>query len=103
MAKQPRNLSGQVAAITGAARGIGRATAQAFVRKGMKVAIGDLDLDVAQRTADELGGGTVAFRLDVTDRESVRDFLDQTEEHLGPIDVLVNNAGIMQIGRTLWE
>lgn len=103
MAKQPRILSGQVAAVTGAARGIGKATAQAFVRKGMKVAIGDLDAELAQRTAQELGNGTVAFGLDVTDRESVRSFIDQTEEQLGPIDVLVNNAGIMQIGRPLWE
>ncbi|WP_205696114.1 SDR family oxidoreductase [Conexibacter sp. SYSU D00693] len=103
MAKQPRSLSGKVAAVTGAARGIGRATAQAFVREGMVVAIGDLDADLAQRTAQELGGGTIALRLDVTDRESVRGFLDQVEEQLGPVDVLVNNAGIMQVGRPLWE
>ena len=103
MAKQPRNLSGQVAAVTGAARGIGKATAQAFVRKGMKVAIGDLDLELAQRTAQELGGGTIALRLDVTDRESVRAVIDQAEEQLGPVDVLVNNAGIMQLGPFLQE
>ena len=55
MAKQQRILTGQVAAITGAARGIGRATAQAFLREGMKVAIGDLDFATAQQTAKELG------------------------------------------------
>jgi NADP-dependent 3-hydroxy acid dehydrogenase YdfG len=103
MAKQHRILTGQVAAITGAARGIGRATAQAFLREGMKVAIGDLDLATAQRTAEELGHGTVAFELDVTQRASVKAFLDGVEERLGPIDVLVNNAGIMQVGHTLWE
>jgi NADP-dependent 3-hydroxy acid dehydrogenase YdfG len=103
MAKQHRILTGQVAAITGAARGIGRATAQAFLREGMKVAIGDLDLETARKTAAELGHGTVAFGLDVTQRASVKDFLDGAEAQLGPIDVLVNNAGIMQVGHTLWD
>jgi NADP-dependent 3-hydroxy acid dehydrogenase YdfG len=98
MAKQPRVLTGQVAAITGGARGIGRATAEAFVRQGMKVAIGDLDLAEAQRTADQLGAGTIAIELNVTDRASVDRFLDETEARLGPVDVLVNNAGIMQLG-----
>jgi NADP-dependent 3-hydroxy acid dehydrogenase YdfG len=98
LAKQPRNLTGQVAAITGGARGIGKATAEAFVRQGMKVAIGDLDLEEAQRTADQLGAGTVAFRLDVTDRDSFAQFLDDAEQALGPVDVLVNNAGIMPVG-----
>src|ERR1044071_6920798 len=99
MAKQQRILTGQVAAITGAGRG----TAQAFLREGMKVAIGDIDLATAQQTARELGHGTVAFELDVTQRASVKAFLDGAEEQLGPIDVLVNNAGIMQVGHTIWE
>ncbi len=103
MAKQHRILTGQVAAITGAARGIGRATAQAFLREGMKVAIGDLDFATAQQTAKELGHGTVAFQLDVTQRASVKDFLDGAEAQLGPVDVLVNNAGIMQVGHTIWD
>jgi NADP-dependent 3-hydroxy acid dehydrogenase YdfG len=98
MAKQPRVLTGQVAAITGGARGIGRATAEAFVRQGMKVAIGDLDVAEAQRTADALGAGTIAVELNVTDRGSVERFLDEAEAQLGPVDVLVNNAGIMQLG-----
>jgi NADP-dependent 3-hydroxy acid dehydrogenase YdfG len=98
MAKHPRILVGQVAAITGGARGIGKATAQAFVREGMKVAIGDVDLAAAQATAEELGGGTVAFELNVTDRESFERFAAAAEEALGPLDVLVNNAGIMQLG-----
>jgi NADP-dependent 3-hydroxy acid dehydrogenase YdfG len=103
MAKQHHILTGQVAAITGAARGIGRATAQAFLREGMKVAIGDLDFATAQKTAQKLGHGTVALPLDVTQRQSVKDFLDGVEAQLGPIDVLVNNAGIMQVGHTIWE
>jgi NADP-dependent 3-hydroxy acid dehydrogenase YdfG len=103
MAKQHRILTGQIAAITGAARGIGRATAQAFLREGMKVAIGDLDYATAQDTAAELGHGTIALPLNVTERTSVKEFLDDVEEQLGPIDVLVNNAGIMQVGHRIWE
>src|ERR1700684_4431006 len=103
MAKQPRILAGQTAAITGAARGIGRATAEAFLRQGMRVAIGDVDLAAARKTADELGPAAVALELDVTERESFSGFLDGAEEQLGPLDVLVNNAGIMQIGRFLDE
>ena len=102
MAKQPQVLTGQVAAITGAARGIGKATAEAFIRQGMKVAIGDLDLAEAQKTADQLGAGTIALELNVTDKDSIERFLDETEKQLGPLDVLVNNAGIMQLGR-FWE
>jgi NADP-dependent 3-hydroxy acid dehydrogenase YdfG len=103
MAKQPRILAGETAAVTGAARGIGRATAEAFLRKGMKVAIGDIDIEAARATADELGASTIALPLDVTDRASFADFLDATEQQLGPLDVLVNNAGIMQIGRFIDE
>ena len=103
MAKQPRILAGETAAITGAARGIGRATAEAFLRQGMKVAIGDVDIDAARQTASELGASTIALPLDVTDRASFTAFLDGAEEQLGPVDVLVNNAGIMQIGRFIDE
>jgi NADP-dependent 3-hydroxy acid dehydrogenase YdfG len=103
MAKQPRILAGETAAITGAARGIGRATAEAFLAKGMRVAIGDVDLDAARQTASELGASAVALALDVTDRASFSAFLDGAEEQLGPLDVLVNNAGIMQVGRFIDE
>jgi NAD(P)-dependent dehydrogenase (short-subunit alcohol dehydrogenase family) len=97
MAKERRSLSGKVVAITGGARGIGKATATALVRKGCRVAIGDLDLTLAEQTAAELGGGTVALALDVTDRGSFAAFLDEAERQLGPLDVVVNNAGIMPV------
>jgi NAD(P)-dependent dehydrogenase (short-subunit alcohol dehydrogenase family) len=97
MAKQRRSLSGRVVAITGGARGIGKATATALVRKGCRVAIGDLDLKLAEETASGLGGGTIALPLDVTDRSSFERFLDQTERQLGPLDVVINNAGIMPV------
>jgi NADP-dependent 3-hydroxy acid dehydrogenase YdfG len=98
MARTPRQLAGTVVAITGGARGIGRATAQACVRAGMQVAIGDIDLVAARRTAAELGQGTIAIELDVSNRASMRHFLDIAEERIGPLDVLVNNAGIMHLG-----
>jgi NADP-dependent 3-hydroxy acid dehydrogenase YdfG len=97
MAKERRSLSGKVVAITGGARGIGKATATALVRKGCRVAIGDLDFALAERTAAELGGGTIAVALDVTDRDSFSTFLDEAERQLGPLDVVVNNAGIMPV------
>jgi len=97
MAKERRSLNGKVVAITGGARGIGKATAAALVRKGCRVAIGDLDLALAEQTAAALGGGTIALSLDVTDRASFRTFLDEAERQLGPIDVIINNAGIMPV------
>ncbi len=97
MAKERRWLGGKVVAITGGARGIGKTTAQALVRKGCRVAIGDVDLALAKAAAAELGGGTIALPLDVTDRASFAAFLDATERELGPIDVLMNNAGIMPV------
>ncbi|MFL5887099.1 MAG: SDR family oxidoreductase [Thermoleophilaceae bacterium] len=83
-------------AITGGARGIGRAIAERAVARGMSVAVGDLD----PAAADDLPGAT-GFELDVTDGDSFRDFLDDAERELGPIDVLVNNAGIMFVGAFL--
>jgi NADP-dependent 3-hydroxy acid dehydrogenase YdfG len=94
--RRAQDLTGRVAAVTGGARGIGAATARALEAAGMKVAIGDLDPDAA---AD----GALALPLDVTDRESFHAFLAETERHLGPLDVLVNNAGIMPIGAFLDE
>ena len=98
MAREPISLQGKVVAITGAARGIGRATAGAMVSEGAKVAIGDLDLELAEQTAAELGGETAAFELDVTRRDSFARFIEQAETALGPLDVIVNNAGIMPLG-----
>jgi NAD(P)-dependent dehydrogenase (short-subunit alcohol dehydrogenase family) len=98
MAKQARILAGETVAITGGARGIGRATAQALAAKGMRVAIGDLDLELARKTAAELGPTATALELDVTDRDSFESFLDGVEEQLGPLDALINNAGIMPVG-----
>lgn len=98
MARQPRSLAGKVIVITGGGRGIGAATASALANLGAKLAIGDLDLDVAKKTAEHLGDDAIALPLDVTDRPGFTAFLDEVEKHLGPIDVLINNAGIMPVG-----
>jgi short-subunit dehydrogenase len=103
MAKQPHILAGETAAITGGARGIGRETAKALLAQGMRVAIGDVDLETATQTASELGPSAVALALDVTSRDSFAAFLDEAQRQLGPVDVLINNAGIMQIGRFIDE
>jgi NADP-dependent 3-hydroxy acid dehydrogenase YdfG len=98
----PRPLNGKVVAITGGARGIGLATARACAARGMKVAIGDLDVAEARRAADTLPGA-IALELDVTARASFEVFLDGVDAELGPVDVLVNNAGIMQLGQFVDE
>jgi NAD(P)-dependent dehydrogenase (short-subunit alcohol dehydrogenase family) len=98
MPKVLRSLGGQVVAITGGARGIGRATAAALIAQGARVAIGDIEAGLAERTAGELGAGTIGLPLDVTDRASFDTFLQEIEDRLGPLDVLINNAGIMPIG-----
>jgi NAD(P)-dependent dehydrogenase (short-subunit alcohol dehydrogenase family) len=97
MATQPRSLSGKVVAITGGGRGIGRSIAEALTREGARVAIGDLDLESAERTASALGSNAIALGLDVTDHAGFTAFLDEVERTLGPLDVLVNNAGIMPV------
>ncbi len=103
MAKEPRSVRGKVVAITGGARGIGKATAQALAAEGARVAIGDLDAELAEQTASGLPTEGIGLELDVTKRQSFADFLAQVEERLGPIDVLVNNAGIMPIGNFVDE
>jgi NADP-dependent 3-hydroxy acid dehydrogenase YdfG len=103
MAKAERNLVGQIVAITGGARGIGKSTAQTLTRAGMKVAIGDLDGPLAAQTASEIGAGTIGLQLDVTDFDSFSNFVAAVEEQMGPIDVIINNAGIMQLGPYLDE
>jgi NAD(P)-dependent dehydrogenase (short-subunit alcohol dehydrogenase family) len=90
-----------VVAITGAARGIGRAAATALVTDGARVAIGDLDGALTRQVAGEIGAD--GFELDVTDERSFRRFLDAVEEAHGPLDVLVNNAGIMTVGPLVEE
>jgi NAD(P)-dependent dehydrogenase (short-subunit alcohol dehydrogenase family) len=95
---KPNMLNGTVVAITGAARGIGLATAKELHRRGAKVMIGDIDADLAEFAAASLGPSGAACRLDVTDEESFASFLANAEREFGSVDVLINNAGIMPIG-----
>jgi NAD(P)-dependent dehydrogenase (short-subunit alcohol dehydrogenase family) len=97
MAKEPRSLTGRVVAITGGGRGIGRAIAQALTAEGARVAIGDLDRASAEEAASALGESAVGLPLDVTDHAGFSAFLDEVEQRLGPLDVLINNAGIMPV------
>ena len=97
MSTSPRSLPGKVVVVTGGGRGIGAATARALTERGAHVAIGDVDLETAEATAAALGGRAIALRLDVTDRPGFTAFLDEVEARLGPIDVLINNAGIMPL------
>ncbi len=91
-----KELSGLVVAITGGARGIGLATAKALAAEGAKVSIGDVDADLAEQEAAALHGFGCA--LDVRDRTSFAAFINATVGALGPVDVLINNAGIMPMG-----
>jgi NAD(P)-dependent dehydrogenase (short-subunit alcohol dehydrogenase family) len=98
MSTLPVPIAGRVVAITGGARGLGLATAKALAARGARVSIGDLDGDLAQAEAALLPGGPhLGVALDVTDPEQLTSFLDETASGLGPLDVMINNAGIMPV------
>ena len=93
------DLSGKVALVTGGSRGIGKAVARRLAGAGAKVALVDVvDPDELSKVADEIGGGALAVQANVTDEGQVAEAVSQVEDSLGPIDVLVNNAGITRDG-----
>jgi 2-hydroxycyclohexanecarboxyl-CoA dehydrogenase len=89
-------MSNRTALVTGGAQGIGRGIALSLGEAGFKVAVADLNADVAEQTAKEIeaaGGTAVAVRIDVTDTAAVKAAVEQVEAELGPVEVVVNNAG----------
>jgi len=87
-------LDGKTALITGAARGIGRGFAEAYVREGARVAIADIDLERARKTAAEIGEAAIAVQLDVTQQDSIDAAVAETVAAFGQIDILINNAAL---------
>lgn len=93
------DLSGKVALVTGGSRGIGKAIGARLASVGAKVALADVVAEgQIQATADEIGGGAIAITANVTAPEDCAAAVDKVEATLGPIDVLVNNAGITRDG-----
>ena len=88
-----RGLEGRCALVTGAAGGIGRAIAERLTEEGARVAVSDLSRHDAEATAADLGEPAIGVELDVTSDDSIRRAVEEVHERLGPIDVLVNNAG----------
>lgn len=92
-----KRLDGKSAIITGAARGIGRAFAAAYVGEGATVAIADINFSAAEKTAAEIGPGAYAVALDVTDQSSIDAAVATVVERAGGIDILVNNAALFDL------
>ena len=89
------NQSSAVAVVTGGASGIGAACCRELARRGYRVAVADIDAAAAARVAAEFGG--TAFAVDVAFEASAEDLAERVERALGPVDVLVNSAGVIQV------
>ncbi len=93
-------MQGKVAVVTGGARGIGKAIVERYAREGAACAVADKDFEGARRTAAEIqgsGGNVFPVALDVTRRQSIQEMVDTVVSKAGRIDVLVNNAGVVEI------
>ena len=88
------SLFDRVAVVTGAASGIGYATAARLVEAGARVVIADVDVDAAEQAQTRLGDRTLAVRVDMTDEESVCELARHASDNLGSLDIWINNAGI---------
>lgn len=92
-----KRLAGKSAIITGAARGIGKAFARAYVQEGATVAVADIDFERAGNTAAEIGARAYAVPLDVTDQASIDAAVQNVEQQTGGIDILINNAALFDL------
>jgi 3-hydroxybutyrate dehydrogenase len=92
-----QDLNGKVALVTGAASGIGRAIAEAYAKAGAKVAVADIATDKAMAAASAMGPNAIGLAMDVTDEAQVEEGFARTQRELGPVDILVSNAGIQII------
>jgi NAD(P)-dependent dehydrogenase (short-subunit alcohol dehydrogenase family) len=90
-------LKGKSALITGSARGIGKAFAEAYVREGATVAIADIDLEAAEKAAAEIGKNAYPVRLDVSDLSSIEAAVKVVEARTGGLDILINNAALFDL------
>jgi NAD(P)-dependent dehydrogenase (short-subunit alcohol dehydrogenase family) len=90
-------LAGKSALITGSARGIGRAFAEAYVREGATVAIADINLERAEKTASEIGNAAYAVEMDVTNQDSIDAAMAKVVEKAGGLDILINNAALFDL------
>jgi NAD(P)-dependent dehydrogenase (short-subunit alcohol dehydrogenase family) len=94
------SLEGRVALVTGAGRGLGEAYARRLAREGARVVVSDVDLDGMERVAESIGADAFPWAIDVTSWESVRDGARAVEQAIGPVDALVNNAGVSRTARS---
>ena len=93
-----KRLVGKCALITGAARGIGLAFAEAYIKEGARVAIADIDIERARRSVSDLGPAAIAVEMDVTQQKSIDRAISQVVDTFGQIDILINNAAIFTAG-----
>jgi NAD(P)-dependent dehydrogenase (short-subunit alcohol dehydrogenase family) len=101
MADRNRRFENKVVVITGAGKGLGKTAALAFAREGAAVVIGDVDMDGASGTVEEIvqaGGNATAVRCDVRNAENVKNLIDTAVGSYGGVDVLYNNAGVVRYG-----
>lgn len=96
-----KRLDGKSALITGAARGIGRGFAEAYIREGATVALGDINREAAEAAAAEIGDGAYAVELDVTRQDSIDAAMAAVIERAGKLDILINNAALFDAAETV--
>lgn len=96
-----KRLDGKSALITGAGRGIGRGFAEAYLAEGARVAIADIDLELAQETARALGERAYAIQIDVSDQDSIDAGIASVVSHAGKLDILINNAALFDAAETV--